>query len=188
LTSRDRRLSLSKSEDQTGHVRGPNGFRLCRWCGNEVRPPKKTFCSASCVHEWKLRSSVSYLRSQTYARDLGKCASCAADTRYQKIQIEDSLHKAKGNHKDPEHLALLKSLGLTVTESQRSLWQADHINPVVQGGGLCGLENIRTLCVKCHKGVTKVLLAKPRSGGRSEKISGLRGLPGIPGIPGKDRA
>ena len=32
----------------------------------------------------------------------------------------------------------------------RRIWQADHIIPVAEGGGLCGLENMRTLCVLCH--------------------------------------
>ncbi len=37
------------------------------------------------------------------------------------------------------------------------LWDADHIIPVKEGGGLCGLENMRTLCIKCHKNVTALL-------------------------------
>jgi hypothetical protein len=32
-----------------------------------------------------------------------------------------------------------------------NLWQADHIHPVAEGGGGCGLENIQTLCSRCHK-------------------------------------
>ena len=35
------------------------------------------------------------------------------------------------------------------------LWDADHIIPVKEGGGQCGLDNIRTLCISCHKKVTK---------------------------------
>jgi hypothetical protein len=34
------------------------------------------------------------------------------------------------------------------TEGQ--FWQADHIVPVAEGGGLCGIENLRTLCTVCH--------------------------------------
>ncbi len=30
-------------------------------------------------------------------------------------------------------------------------WHADHIRPVYKGGGLCQLENLRTLCVPCHQ-------------------------------------
>ncbi len=39
-------------------------------------------------------------------------------------------------------------------------WQADHIVPVVEGGGLCGLDGYRTLCDDCHKAETRKLAAK----------------------------
>ena len=36
------------------------------------------------------------------------------------------------------------------------LWQMDHIVTVTEGGGGdCGLGNLRTLCVPCHKRVSK---------------------------------
>jgi 5-methylcytosine-specific restriction enzyme A len=38
--------------------------------------------------------------------------------------------------------------------SRKSLWDADHIVPVVEGGGECDLENIRTLCLRCHRQAT----------------------------------
>lgn len=31
-----------------------------------------------------------------------------------------------------------------------TLWDADHIVPVADGGGECGLENYQTLCIQCH--------------------------------------
>ena len=36
-------------------------------------------------------------------------------------------------------------------------WEADHIIPVSEGGGECGLDNYRTLCVMCHKKATEEL-------------------------------
>lgn len=30
-------------------------------------------------------------------------------------------------------------------------WQADHVIPVFRGGGLCRLDNLRTLCTLCHQ-------------------------------------
>ena len=33
-------------------------------------------------------------------------------------------------------------------------WEADHIVPVFLGGGCSGLQNMRTLCVCCHRDVT----------------------------------
>jgi hypothetical protein len=43
-----------------------------------------------------------------------------------------------------------------------TFWEADHIVPVCEGGGCCGLENYQTLCLKCHKEETKNL-AKRRA-------------------------
>ena len=45
---------------------------------------------------------------------------------------------------------------------KHSLWQADHITPVVEGGGGCGLDNYRTLCLRCHKGATAGLAHRRR--------------------------
>jgi 5-methylcytosine-specific restriction enzyme A len=33
-------------------------------------------------------------------------------------------------------------------------WSADHNMRVVEGGGECGLENIRTLCIRYRREVT----------------------------------
>jgi len=42
----------------------------------------------------------------------------------------------------------------------RTLWEADHILPVVEGGGGCGLDNLRTLCTRCHRQATAALAAR----------------------------
>lgn len=44
-------------------------------------------------------------------------------------------------------------------------WQADHIVPLVEGG-THDMENLRTLCVPCHK-VETAALARRRAVGRS---------------------
>lgn len=180
-----RRNSLKDNERKIRRLRGPNGFRLCRWCGEEVRPPRRTFCSDAHVHEWKLRSSVKYLREKVYERDLGKCASCGVDTRLQRIRLEDAFQSA-GDARDPAYRALLKSLDLTASEAKKSLWQADHIKPVAEGGGLCGLEGIQTLCVKCHKRKSRgqASYAAPKAGARPPKGKGLPGIIGVRGPKG----
>ena len=149
--SKSRRSSIKKSNRLLKGKKGPNGYRLCRYCKKEVQPPRRTFCSDVCVHEWKIRSNVKYLREHVYLRDLGKCAKCGVDTRYQKIRIEDL---SKESRLSGDYSALkdyLKSLRLTLFESTRSIWHADHILPVFKGGGETGLDNIQTLCVSCHK-------------------------------------
>jgi 5-methylcytosine-specific restriction endonuclease McrA len=45
---------------------------------------------------------------------------------------------------------------------RKSLWDADHILPVTEGGGECELDNIRTLCLRCHRAVTKQLRERIR--------------------------
>lgn len=50
----------------------------------------------------------------------------------------------------------LFTFGLNIT----ALWEADHIVPVVEGGGACGLDNYRTLCTPCHKSETAALAAR----------------------------
>ena len=44
----------------------------------------------------------------------------------------------------------------------RSLWDADHILPVAEGGGECDLENLRTLCLRCHRAATRELRERLR--------------------------
>ena len=53
------------------------------------------------------------------------------------------------------------------TGSGGHTWEADHIIPVIEGGGECGLENYRTLCLPCHKKETAAL-AKRRAQRRQQ--------------------
>lgn len=153
--TKQRRSSKRLQDKKYGNVRGDNGYKLCRFCRKEVFPPRKTICSDECVHQWKLRSDNKYLRKFVYARDLGICASCKSDTRFQKIEIENATRNATLNGiiltTNIELNDLLLRYKLTLKESQKTLWHADHIIEVCNGGGESGLDNIQTLCVKCHK-------------------------------------
>jgi hypothetical protein len=40
---------------------------------------------------------------------------------------------------------------------EHDFWQADHIIAVAEGGGGCGLDNLRTLCTSCHSIETEKL-------------------------------
>lgn len=50
-----------------------------------------------------------------------------------------------------------------------SAWEADHILPVVEGGGECTLDNLRTLCHPCHKKETKALAERRAAARRAEQ-------------------
>jgi 5-methylcytosine-specific restriction enzyme A len=128
--------------------RGPGGRPLCRWCGSEVPKRRRTFCSDACVHEWKLRTDPGYLREQVFARDRGVCAKCGADT----IALRRDLRRLDF----AARRQFLKKWKLR-EGSRKSLWDADHIVPVAEGGGQCDLSNMRTLCLLCHEEATAAL-------------------------------
>jgi 5-methylcytosine-specific restriction protein A len=128
--SRRRRTTLAPL------TKGPNGRNLCRYCRQEVQPPRRTFCGDECVHQYSIRSSPRYARAHVLKRDHGICALCGSD------------------------------------ESATGDWQADHVIPVVEGGGECGL--LRTLCTPCHKRVTRELaarLARARAEGETTGVA-----------------
>ena len=128
--------------------KGADGRNLCRWCELEVPKGRFTFCSDFCVEEWRLRTDAGFLREKTLARDKGICALCSVDTVAAYIALKRSRGAAK--------VRLLQHWGLK-TINRRTLWDADHIVPVVEGGGACDLSNIRTLCLLCHREATKQL-------------------------------
>lgn len=122
--------------------RNASGEPICRWCRSLVRPPRRTFCGDLCVHEWKVRSSPGYVREKIWKRDAGICQGCGFNVgkaerlwRRQKPRGFDRLARRKWRAARPH-------------------WEADHIVPVADGGGECGLENYRLLCRQCHVKVT----------------------------------
>lgn len=140
--------------DRATLASGPNGRPLCRWCNLEVPAGRFTFCSDWCVHEWRLRTDPGYLREQVLLRDRGVCAACGVDT----VAAWRELKRSRGTHR----LRLLEKWGLKKL-NRKTLWDADHIVPVIEGGGECDLENIRTLCVACHRQETKRLRVRRAS-------------------------
>ena len=107
------------------------------------------------MHEWRLRSSPTYLRDCVFDRDQGVCALCGIDTHRQRRHVM-RLPFAR-------RMAELRSLeehGI-IQKKRKTWWEADHIVPVVEGGD-SSLDNMRTLCIPCHKGVTTELRLRRR--------------------------
>jgi len=129
-----------------------DGVKCCRYCRNPItQSRRRTFCSQVCVDEYMIRSSGSYLRRAVYKRDLGICADCGVDTKTLARQL---LSFAKESLERKELLTTYDISEKRVIRKRRNgggLWDADHIIPVKDGGGCCGLDNLKTLCISCHK-------------------------------------
>lgn len=130
-----------------------SGYTACRWCGGDVMPPKRTVCSPQCRHEITIRHHSGYMKKCVYDRDQGVCAICGIDTKETAknalaLKGDDRVAYLAEHRIGPKRKIHKRKYG-------GGLWDADHIVMVKDGGGECGLENLRTLCIKCHKQVTK---------------------------------
>ena len=160
--------------------KGPNGRSLCRECGREVPTPRNTFCSSACVESWKIRSQPSYVRHLLYKRDAAVCAICGISCKLLVRELEKlddyfQAHQYKGGwgwdyenriRTNQRLMAKLTELCISVRRYRNrkdwGIWDADHIKPVSEGGGECGLDNYRTLCCRCHKAETAELRKRLR--------------------------
>jgi 5-methylcytosine-specific restriction protein A len=132
-----------------------NGNRCCRYCDGPItQKRRRTFCSETCVDEYLIRTDGNYLRKRVYQRDKGCCAICGIDT---KVIARKLLELPIGSEEREKILTdhrISHTRKIKPRKNGGGLWDADHIIPVKDGGGQCGLENLRTLCISCHKLIT----------------------------------
>lgn len=169
--------------------RGPNGRKRCRFCGTETKPPRRTFCSDACVEQWLIRSSAQGARNAVAKRDHGVCAGCGLDTRKLERRVaaatmglwrrpahdvearkrrRESVREEALSRIRTSHPAVWRALQGRWTKTP---WEADHIVPVVKGGGTCGLNNLRTLCRDCHVAETAKLRRELNAAKRDERTA-----------------
>lgn len=134
--------------------RGPTGRALCRFCHkNECLPPRRTFCSEWCVHEFKIRTRGSYAKKELYKRDKGVCRFCQTDTKLiARDLLEIRIELGRG---EEDRFKRLHGIPASRTVWRRKLggglWDMDHVVAVRDGGGECGLAGLQTLCIPCHR-------------------------------------
>lgn len=97
-----------------------------------------------------MKSDNGYIREQVYKRDEGFCSVCKLDCQQVFVFLEAVRKKSFALYQERRD-----QLGVGDYEPGRSYWFVDHIKPVWKGGGECGIENLATLCCKCHKAKTK---------------------------------
>lgn len=157
----------------------------CAWCGEKLgraslqEGVESTYCSAECAEEGRLRRGGMYaatrVRAQVFALERGVCQLCGIDANALWLRIT-ALHPAErlnalcnANWKLPQSSSALERLLQKPKEGD--FWQADHIQAVAEGGGSCGLDNLRTLCTPCHKTETDKLRARLRLSGGTAATS-----------------
>lgn len=120
--------------------RGPDGERLCRWCGKPVPCGRREWCSAECVHQFQLRAWPDYWAKQVYRRDQGVCRDCG-------LRVGDLVLAIGELGRGANQYEFLQQNGLW---GRRRLWEAHHV-VAVKDGGESTLENGITLCRRCHR-------------------------------------
>ena len=144
----------------------------CAWCGG---PSVSKYCSDACRAEAWIRRGGDSVTCQVFARDRGICAACGIDAhaiaraKYELRRIEKAWATTLSLRR-LVHAVLHRGWGPWRTGNY-VYWEADHIVPVIEGGGCCGLDNYRTLCLRCHKADTAAL-ARSRARRRDIKKNG----------------
>lgn len=138
----------------------------CAYCGGDLSMASKakgiesTYCSRECAEHGRLKRGGMYgstqIRSQLFALEGGVCRMCQIDAHSLYVRIKSLL--------PAERLNALCNAGWKLPKAAKALerllqdpkegdfWEADHIHAVVEGGGGCNIDNLRTLCVPCHAG------------------------------------
>ncbi len=133
----------------TKQVMGTNGRLACLECSGDITAKRRsTFCGKECAETFTLKTSARAVRFAVFRRDNGICALCGKDS------FEGQFTAPRRAH------------------GSGHLWQADHIIPVVEGGGSCGLDGYRTLCTACHKAETAAL-SRRRAKRRGSALQGV---------------
>lgn len=133
-------------------LKDENGYNLCRYCNNSVKPPRRTICSVECSNEILIRTNHKYMKNCVYKRDKAICCLCHKDTKTIKQELFNNYNN-KNNILKKYNISLKRRI--YKNKWGGGLWDVDHIKPVKEGGGCCGLDNLRTLCINCHKMVTR---------------------------------
>ena len=95
-------------------------------------------------------------RQIVFGRDRGICALCGlnAERLYRAMQGIWHDYRVPREIREARRKRCEAALVGRGFDCDTSFWEADHIRPVVEGGPTT-LENLRTLCVPCHKRVTR---------------------------------
>lgn len=146
---------------------------LCRLCDEPCPGRRLSWCSDECFDAYSLATDSAMLRRWTFERDKGICAACGLDCMALRKAAEcmseryGSLEWAKA--RTAAMRGILRDNGFNApwhgTSACPSLWDADHIEPLDEGGSW-ELTNVQTLCQPCHKRKTAAQASRRAKQGR----------------------
>lgn len=151
---------------------------------NDDARPTRTLATAGWVDQKALprgpngRACCRYCGNECAPPRLTFCS--AACVHEHKIRSNPGYARLQVWKRDKGVCAICKKACASISKSGTE-WQADHIVPVVEGGGSCGLENLRTLCTSCHAEETRKLAGRRAAAKRAEAVSSLTFT--VPGEP-----
>jgi 5-methylcytosine-specific restriction endonuclease McrA len=157
-----------------------NGPGQCNWCGQSLEDARARWCSQACQDEFWCRASPNYARWMVSLRDHGVCSRCGADTARQRAAyIRLCTWGERGRWFSPRHYPRISRLahqkyGVPRSRLRGEWWDMDHVVPVIEGGGGCSLDNLRTLCIPCHKRETRALAARRAAARKAKRPSFTR--------------
>ncbi len=101
-----------------------------------------------------------WVRRRIFERDKGVCQHCGTDT----VKLNRRFRKFRTWFKErwpgaDSYRAMIRwcrKRGIPKGRISSDWWDADHIMPVSEGG-TNALDNIRTLCIACHRAETAAL-------------------------------
>ncbi len=151
------RIATLERGDTLPTVRG-----RCRVCDEALTGRQRAYCGKACSDLYKLATNTGFLRFKTFERDHGICAECEIDCD----SLEVRVWGYSTNIKRPWRLSksqlvlpieqrtlnvqALRDNGWTLKSYHpRTLWAADHIEPLADGGAF-DLGNVQTLCLLDH--------------------------------------
>lgn len=124
----------------------------CRLCEEPLTGRRTSWCeSGECMDAYYMVTSSKHLRAAVFGRDHGVCAECGID-------CEALEQRVNAMDQEQRNVAckILEDNGFTLNRwyGRRmlgSLWDADHVDALNEGGSSWLLGNVQTLCHPCHK-------------------------------------
>lgn len=146
--------SFDRTRPDAGWVDGK--LKACRYCGGPLPKGRRTFCSGD---------RARFRRVKGVLRQYGGTGCVHLFC----IEAQPAYARKCVESRDQRVCALC---GKKASSSDG--WQMDHTVPVCEGGGLAGLDGLRTLCKEDHLKVTRELRARLAAKRAAERAGEVR--------------